>query len=176
MQRQTFDAPWSLSLKVISAFSTVLCLGVAATLVGAFLWDDAPRGVPYLSLGVVAIVAGVAWYRVLGYEVGPSAVIIHRPVGPVTLPLSTLRSMEAVPRAMRRSLRTFGNGGLFSFTGRFRNRTLGAYRAWVTDPSRTVVLRFADRTVVVSPGDPNGFVEAVRSSDWIGEIPGRARS
>jgi hypothetical protein len=55
----------------------------------------------------------------------------------------------------------FGNGGLFSFTGVFRSPKLGRYRAYVTDPARTVILRFAERIAVVSPEDPDAFVRDV---------------
>ena len=64
----------------------------------------------------------------------------------------------------RRSIRTFGNGGLYSFTGWFRNTALGAYRAFVTDPHRTVVLHFPTRTVVVSPSAPEDFVHVIRAA------------
>ena len=59
---------------------------------------------------------------------------------------------------MRRSLRTFGNGGGFSFSGFYYNKRLGSYRAFVTDLHRTVVLRYAKRRVVVSPAAPEDFV------------------
>ncbi len=52
-------------------------------------------------------------------------------------------------------------GGLFSFTGSFRNKALGAYRAFVTDPHRTVVLRFPKRTVIVSPDSPEAFLHEI---------------
>ena len=58
---------------------------------------------------------------------------------------------------MARSFRTFGNGGLFAITGRYRKRALGAYHAYVTDSDRTVVLRFPSLTLVVSPDDPESF-------------------
>ena len=54
-----------------------------------------------------------------------------------------------------------GNGGLFSFSGWYCNKALGTYRAWVTDPGKTVVLRYGVKTVVVSPSEPEAFVEAV---------------
>ncbi len=66
--------------------------------------------------------------------------------------------MTLDPDALRGSIRLFGNGGMFSFTGLFRSPKLGRYRAYVTDPARTVTLRFADRVVVVSPSDPAAFV------------------
>jgi hypothetical protein len=74
------------------------------------------------------------------------------------LSLAGLQSASYEPRAMRWSLRTFGNGGFFSFSGFYRNRRLGAYRAFVTDLKRTVVLRFLTRTIVVSPAAPEQFV------------------
>ena len=60
-----------------------------------------------------------------------------------------------------RWLRLFGNGGLFSYHGWFWNRRLGRYRLYATDPERAVVLRFARRTIVVSPGEPAAFVRAL---------------
>ena len=62
------------------------------------------------------------------------------------------------PDAMRGSIRTFGNGGAFSFSGFYYNKRLGSYRAFVTDPRRAVVLRYATRRVVLSPAAPDDFV------------------
>ena len=56
------------------------------------------------------------------------------------------------------SLRTFGIGGLFGYIGRFRNRRIGGYTAYVTDALNSVVLRFPDKTFVLSPDDPQAFV------------------
>jgi hypothetical protein len=55
-------------------------------------------------------------------------------------------------------MRTTGNDGFFSITGRFWSRTLGWHRAFATDSSRAVVLRYADRTIVISPHDPQQFI------------------
>ena len=63
-----------------------------------------------------------------------------------------------MPRAMRKSLRTCGNGGFFSFTGFYWSKSLGAYRAYVTDLQRTVVLHYNKRTVIVSPDSPEDFI------------------
>jgi hypothetical protein len=65
---------------------------------------------------------------------------------------------------MRWSIRTFGNGGFFSFSGFYRNKLLGAYRAFVTDRHQTVVLRYGGRTVVVSPSSPEEFAHEFVSS------------
>jgi hypothetical protein len=69
----------------------------------------------------------------------------------------------ADPEAMRRSLRLFGNGGMFGFTGWLRNRRLGVYRAFATDPARAVVLTLGQRKIVITPADPAAFVRALES-------------
>jgi hypothetical protein len=62
---------------------------------------------------------------------------------------------------MRWSIRMCGNGGLYSYSGFFRNKALGTYRAFVTDPHQTVVLHFPNRTVVVSPSAQEEFVDDI---------------
>ncbi|MBD3376570.1 hypothetical protein GF406_16155, partial [candidate division KSB1 bacterium] len=37
-----------------------------------------------------------------------------------------------------------------------------AYRAFVTDMNKTIVLKFPDRTVVVSPESPEAFVRDIK--------------
>jgi hypothetical protein len=99
-----------------------------------------------------------ALFIVRSYAIEPNVLAIRRLLWTTRLPLAGLQSAEVSPNVMRGSLRLFGNGGMFSITGLFRNRALGNYRAFVTDLTRTVVLRFPKRTVVVSPENPERFV------------------
>jgi hypothetical protein len=92
------------------------------------------------------------------YAITGDEILIRRLFWTTRVPLAGLKSAEHMPRVMSTSLRTFGNGGGFSFTGWFWNKPLGHYRAFVTDLNRTVVLRFEKRTVVVSPAEPQDFV------------------
>jgi hypothetical protein len=148
-----YRAPWSKSLIVISSLATALCLGIALGMV----WNG--RGIfPWLALLPLAIVICSAPFAIRGYSVTSDAILVHRLFWTTRLPLVGLQSAQFDPSAMRGSIRTFGNGGLFSFTGFFRNKLLGAYRAFVTDPRRTVVLHYSKRTVVVSPATPEEFV------------------
>src|SRR5947207_11307518 len=151
-----YTAPWSTSLVVVSAVASLICVGAAISVA----WS----GRPWLALLPLSIVCGGILFTIRGYTVSPDALLVHRLFWTTRLPLSGLHSAQVEPEAMRRSIRTFGNGGLFSFTGWFRNKALGAYRAFVTDPHRTVVLHFARRTVVVSPSAPEDFVRDIRTS------------
>jgi len=149
----SFKAPWSRSLVLLSWGSTLVLLVATGV-----LYAHGPAWVVPLPL---LVLAGTAPFTIRGYEVGTDSLVVRRLFWDTILPLAGLVSAEADPRAMKGSLRTAGNGGLFSFTGYYSNRALGDYRALVTDPARAVVLRFPTETLVVSPEDPQAFVAAL---------------
>ena len=138
-----------------SVLSVVLVLGIGCWIVTL----PGPRPVAYLPLVLFAVlVLGTALFTIRGYTVTPEAILVHRLLWSTRLPRAGLVSAVSEPKVMNRSLRICGNGGMFSFTGWFWSKSLGRYRAYVTDLNRTVVLRWEKRTAVVSPDDPEGFV------------------
>ncbi len=160
-------APWPTSLKVVSAIGTAVLVGTgyAATRV-------IPHGtrVPFaetfgtfVALVPPLVALGALLFVVRGYEVDPGEIRVSRLLWSTRIALDGLTSASHDPSAMACSLRLFGNGGLFSITGLYQNKTLGRYRAFVTDPKRSVVLRLPKRTVVLSPEDPFTFLHQLRS-------------
>ena len=115
----------------------------------------------WLALLPLAIILICAVFTVRGYSITNNALLIDRLFWTTRIPLTEFQSAKFDPDATRGSIRTFGNGGFFSFTGYFRSKELGSYRAFMTDRRRAVVLRFLDRVVVVSPDRPQDFVETI---------------
>jgi hypothetical protein len=148
-----YRAPWSTTLIVISALIAAICVLIAGQIFykisGAIAWT---------GLLPIAIVCGSALFTIRGYSVTPHEIQVQRLLWKTHLSLADLQSAQYLPNAMSKSIRTCGNGGLFSFSGFFRNKLLGSYRALATDLRRTVVLRFASRTIVISPDKPEQFV------------------
>jgi hypothetical protein len=65
---------------------------------------------------------------------------------------------------MRGAIRTFGNGGLFGYTGYYRNSKVGSMLWFCTRRSNYVlVTRATGPVVVVTPDDPQGFVAYYKS-------------
>jgi hypothetical protein len=152
-----YHARWSRALVVMSVISSVILIGVSAALL-------ARGAVRFAAAFPLLVLAGGALFTIRGYSVRSGLLLVHRLGWNTQLPLHQLQSAQFQPDAMKGSLRVFGNGGLFSFTGLYRNRQLGSYRAFVTDLRHTVVLRFPTRNVVVSPAEPEDFVREVGSS------------
>jgi hypothetical protein len=161
------SAPWPTFLKVSSFLGSAVLVGVGVAAAKAI-----PHGtrVPYAEAfgTVVAFVPpAIALFAVLlivaGYELERGQLRIRRLLWSTQIPLTGLDRIYADPTMMKCSIRIFGNGGLFSFTGLYRNRAFGRYRAFVTNPTHSVALFLANRVVVVSPADTEGFVRSVHA-------------
>jgi hypothetical protein len=165
-------AHWGLPIILISSLITIIFVVIVVSFLRAGSVIYWVVGWPVLAL------AALPFFSIFGYSVTPDAILIHRPFRKSRLPLEGLASIEVFPNAMRRSWRTGGNGGAFSFTGYFQNKSLGEFRAFATDLKRTVVLRYAhkrafstasyidagDETmiIVLSPSNPEAFVRDVQ--------------
>ncbi len=162
-----FAAPWSRLLKSISVLGTILLAGIPLLILRVA--PPLPGGLTMAVAGLpLAILAACLIYTVRGYELAGGELLIHRLLWPTRVSLDGLRSVELDPEALQGSLRLFGNGGLFSFSGWFRNKSLGVYRAYVTDHRRAVILTWDERRIVVSPEPPERFVEALRRRRGLG--------
>ncbi len=85
-------------------------------------------------------------------------------LGSKRFPLQGLLEVRRDPEVMRWAIKVFANGGLGSLRGSFRSRRLGKFYAFMTGTENAVVLRWPDKTVAVSPADPEFFMLTVRSA------------
>ena len=157
---QSFSAaPWSTALNVMSVLGTVVLLCAAG-----FMFRDFPASIghgtfrivfPLIMLGVTV---GSLLFIVAGFELDSHELRVKRLFWSTRIPLSSLKSAWHDSNAAKGSIRLFGNGGLYSFTGVFKNSRLGRYRAFMTNPSCAVVLKQEGKTTVVTPADPEAFL------------------
>ena len=150
--REHFFAPWSTKLKLMTG-------GLAAILIVAAAVTAGPG-----SLAILAILLAAAAFSIRGYSVMDGRLLIHRLGWSNKFDLAELVSAEVSPGATMGSLRTMGIGGLFGFVGHFHNEILGSYKAFATNEFNTVVLVFGNQTIVVTPDDPEEFVQAVTTA------------
>jgi hypothetical protein len=123
-----------------------------------------------ISVSPLASFAVAFLYRVWGYSVSTQGIRVHRTLFPVTLPLEPPVTVERMPGLVKGSLRTFGNGGLFGFYGRFWKSGIGSYRAFVTNPANVILVTTVDRRSALSPDQPEAFMRVVK------EMAGSGRS
>ncbi len=158
-----FRAPWSISLILISCLTSLVLVALSV-----YAWRDTHLVAPVC----LAILFGASLFTIRGYTVLDEVILVHRLLWATRLPRGPIVSVVFDPKLLRSSVKFFGNGGLFSFTGLYWNRQLGRYRAFVTDQSRALILRYPDRTVVLSPESPQAFVSALAPAPRTSESHG----
>ena len=156
-----FSAPWDRQTLLVTWLCGVVLFGISAVLLA-----KTPENPPWMyQVGTwmpPVIFLLCALFAVRGYSLQGNHLIVLRPGWRTRIALDDLQSIKHLPGSTQGSIRIFGNGGLFGFTGLFRNDQLGRYRAFATDVSRAVVLRFPVKTIVVTPDNPQKFVDALQ--------------
>jgi transcriptional regulator with XRE-family HTH domain len=152
--RRHFGAPWAASVKWTTWLG--LALIITASIVAALHY-------PWVNYVLWVTILLVLAFSVSGYSVLDGRLLVHRLGWSKRYPLAALTGITINPRATMGSIRLFGSGGLFGYIGFFRNDILGRYRSYVTDPARSVVLRFEGICIVISPDDPELFHRAVEA-------------
>ncbi|MCW3121164.1 MAG: hypothetical protein JWQ38_656 [Flavipsychrobacter sp.] len=93
-----------------------------------------------------------------------SAIVIDRKAKPVTISFSQVKSVRKVAKDdMKNSIRTLGNGGLFGYTGRFYNKTMGDMLLYCTQRDNYILIEKTDKKkVIISPDEPDSLVAYVQ--------------
>jgi hypothetical protein len=147
---------------ITSATATLLCLGIAA-LMYFKVAAEVPGG-QWIALPLIALPVLSLPFLVRGYRVDGSTLWVERLLHANPIDLRGLRSVELRPKAFAGAIRTFGNGGLFSFTGRYWSRELGSVRAYAMDTGAALLLRWDDHKVLLTPTDPKALAERLRQA------------
>lgn len=145
-------ASWDPLLKIITG-------GILLFAVAFILFS--PGITTFLIMG--GLIAIPPFFMVKGYRMQDRKLLIQRLGWTKVCDISDLRHAEYRGAAMKGSWRLLGNGGLFGWIGTFNNRALGTFRAYATNRNQCVVLELGNRTLLVTPEDPDIFVESLET-------------
>ena len=167
-----FSAPLGRSLKVtttivVGILIVIPIIGVLIKLPQTLLLHKPVVGIIVLYCMILiplTILIGTALFMIRGYAITKDKLFIQRLGWKTAIDLSHLQTVEINPDAIKKSTQVFGNGGLFSVTGKFRSEQLGSYIAYVTNPDLAVILNFTNKVIVVTPDNPNIFAEQITSA------------
>ena len=161
---RSFRANWGKLLILMTAIGCIALIGVPVLTLSVMHGDDdAPAYIrPMMMVFFPLVLIITALYSVRSFDVHQDEIHVRRLFWSNRLPYYGLKSVEVDPEAMKGSIRTMGNGGLFSFSGRYRSTKLGSYKAYATEMKDSVILRYEHGTVVVTPENPEEFAELVR--------------
>lgn len=112
---------------------------------------------PIYGAVVIPLVILVTWlFSVRGYILEEGLLRVQRPFWTTEIALPPDTVFRAEPEIRKGLWRTAGNGGLFGYTGWYRNKALGSFRAYVTSwgDAVSVTSESTGFRAVISPEDP----------------------
>lgn len=159
---RSFAAPWDRTLRRVTLIVALVCLGLTASL-WPVIQSEGPDSIHFWGgLLPVFIVVAAAVSAVRAYRLAGDELVIERLLWNRRLHLGNLRSVHRAPQLLHQSRTVLANSGFFGFMGWFRHAEAGGFRAWVTDPARTLLLRFDDQAIAISPGSTAAFIAALQ--------------
>lgn len=160
-ENYTFRAPLGKSTIIITIFALLVLL--IATVAMWMSPSPLPEKILVVSL-IFLIIVLCYLYSIKGYSIDHHSIHIYRPIGTKSYKLDQFTEIITGLSHIKKSLtlRLWGNGGLFSITGLFWNKKLGKFKAYLSDPSKCIILIGATQKIAISPDPPEEFVKTLK--------------
>ncbi len=125
-----------------------------------------PSSVYVIPFALIIILILTYGFSPKGYGVQDRQLVIYRPFQNKFYATDDMLHVTLVDRKeLKNSLRVFGVGGLFGYFGLFRNSRYGTMIWYATRRDQFVVIeRSNGRTIVLTPDDPNSFVQEINQT------------
>ena len=112
---------------------------------------------------VILFILTIAMYLLMpvSAEITGTGITIHRKISPPTFSFADIKSIRMPePDEMKGVLRTFGNGGLFGYTGKYWNKKMGSMSWYCTQRRNYIIIDMQNnKRIVITPDDPEGFMK-----------------
>jgi len=115
---------------------------------------------PFAAIGLLLPIFLFERAKVSRFKIDENCLVLRKK----RFPLEGAVEVRRDPDVMKWAVKVFANGGLGSLRGSFRSRRMGKFYAFMTGTENAVVVRWPDKTVVVSPADTEFFMLCVRSA------------
>ncbi len=154
-----YKATLDWTAKIITGFVTALFLGI----IGFNFWmidRESAQWEEYEPLIFSIILMGSIYlfcysFRPTKYIVDSEKITIKRPLKDLIIDMKNIQQVFLVSNdTMKWTIRTFGNGGLFGYYGKFRNRTYGNMTWYATKRDNYLLIETSKhKKIILTPDD-----------------------
>lgn len=119
----------------------------------------------FLAPALLGVMLIAFWlYRPEGIELTDDALVISRKTSAVSIPYSDIVQITLPEnKDLRLAVRTFGNGGLFGYTGKYYKQPYGSMTWYCSQRKNYVLLETtAGKKIVVTPDERDAMVSDLR--------------
>jgi hypothetical protein len=167
---KVFSASWDKGMWILNSVLVVLLGGITLTLLIAGIYgmrENMCCGIIVLAaspLPALILIVGAA-FAPKQYRITSDSILVNRLfTKDIKIPLSEVYSAEPVnyKYVFKKSVRIMGSGGGFGIYGTFTSPSLKYFKAYMTRRDKLVLIRTTDKPFVLTPDDPEGFIDAVQ--------------
>lgn len=150
----------------LDRLSVVITAGVAVLFlvigfIPSFLsGNNSEAGPPVIVMALINLFNGSILlccylFHTTGYSLTSEELIINRPAKNKAIPISKIKEIKSVPREdLKWSVRTFGNGGVFGYFGKFYNSRFGSMTWYAANRNHFIMILLNDgKKIVITPDD-----------------------
>jgi hypothetical protein len=100
-------------------------------------------------------------FKTKALAIDNDSIIIERMPNNVVINFSDIKSVKK-EEEMTFAIRTFGNGGVFGYTGMFYKKGIGSMRWYATQRKNYILIeKINGRKVVITPDEPDAFISDI---------------
>jgi hypothetical protein len=163
-----YKASFDALTKVITVGVIVLLVVIGLRSVKALLVAEGDTTTILLHTGIlllfVAIVVGGYLFSTQKYLVENNQLVIRRPIGERKISISDIAEIRLVTAGeMFGTIRTFGNGGMFGYYGKYYNRSFGSMTLYTTQKANRVFIRTKSGSKIIISPDDLSLVDKLKS-------------
>ena len=164
-----YKASLGSSIKTTTFVFVALFFVIGVVLMGSFIvglfeepFDRKSIMAPIATFGLFGILYWVFSGRILGYEILNEGVKIVKGNNSDVIKKDTILEIKPITyKEIRFSIRTFGNGGIFSLSGSFTNKKFGDMTWYITRKDTLLMIVTKKEKFVISPDAPKDFIKEV---------------
>lgn len=165
-----YKASLGKSVKISSIIGTVLLLSIVLVFLVVFIFklikDNFEKEdimLPIFVLVILAILNYSYGERILGYDVTTEGVKIVKGNNTELIRKDRIIEVKLIDKSdLKFAIRTFGIGGVFSYSGTFSNKKLGSMTWYLTRKDSLVMLVTKMDKIVLSPDNCQEFYNKVK--------------
>lgn len=149
--------------KTSSTLVAILAMGM---LISRLLFPQSGGLTGMVVAGLLLALLSLVFFlrQPVAYTVSSGGITVEKRWGSLEIPAHTILQIKPLPREYTASVvRTFGNGGLFGYTGRYHHQKTGSVLWQCTRRSGCIeIIRAGKLPLVISPDQVDQFLDASR--------------
>ena len=160
------------SLDKFATYTPWFILGLAIYIVAKSLMITQYTGPGIIKIPIIVVLVLLPGIVIAMYMLRTHAIIvdeysitIDRKTRPVVISFSDILYIKRVD-TMKYAIRTFGNGGVFGYTGLYYKKGIGSMRWYCTQRKNYILIeKTNNKKIVITPDDPEGFMRDIEAKN-----------